>query len=165
MHKCQWVTLPKQTLLQPRVQQRHISMLPVQRLPRSGTSSKAISYRPGAKPHMLQIDRIVGWETLNNAQCLLFMYTAQLEIPLIRSRVVPPRGIVSLTQAIADLDAAMTEATDLRNTENARNTEIIAGFKDSQIAIAPSSSCAQRFDAKAAQATSLVQGGKDPTIF
>merc|ERR550537_808605 len=69
-----------------------------------------------------------------------------------------------LTQAIADLDAAMAKATELRNTEKAKNTETIADAKEAQTAVAQALTVLKDFYAKAATATSFVQK-EDPTIF
>jgi chromosome segregation ATPase len=73
--------------------------------------------------------------------------------------------MASLTQAIADLDAAMAKATDLRNNEKAKNTETIADSKEAQTAVAQALAVLKDFYAKAATATSFVQGREDPTIF
>merc|ERR1719276_10453 len=73
--------------------------------------------------------------------------------------------MASLTQAIADLDAAMAKATDLRNAEKAKNTETIADSKEAQTAVAQALAVLKDFYAKAATATSFVQGREDPTIF
>jgi len=73
--------------------------------------------------------------------------------------------IASLTQAIADLDAAMATATDLRNNEKAKNIETIADSKEAQTAVAQALAVLKDFYAKAATATSFVQGREDPTIF
>jgi len=73
--------------------------------------------------------------------------------------------MASLTQAIADLDAAMAKATDLRNSEKAKNTETIADSKEAQTAVAQALAVLKDFYAKAATATSFVQGREDPTIF
>jgi len=73
--------------------------------------------------------------------------------------------MASLTQAIADLDAAMAKATDLRNNEKAKNIETIADSKEAQTAVAQALAVLKDFYAKAATATSFVQGREDPTIF
>jgi len=73
--------------------------------------------------------------------------------------------MASLTQAIADLDAAMAKATDLRNNEKAKNTETIADSKEAQTAVAQALAVLKDFYAKAATATSFVQGREDPAIF
>jgi len=73
--------------------------------------------------------------------------------------------IASLTQAIADLDAAMSTATELRNNEKAKNIETIADSKEAQTAVAQALAVLKDFYAKAATATSFVQGREDPTIF
>jgi len=73
--------------------------------------------------------------------------------------------IASLTQAIADLDAAMSKATELRNSEKAKNTETVADAKEAQTAVAQALAVLKDFYAKAAQATSFVQGREDPKIF
>jgi len=70
-----------------------------------------------------------------------------------------------LTQAIADLDAAMSEATNLRTDEKAKNTETIADSKEAQTAVAQALTVLKDFYAKAAEATSFIQGKEDPTIF
>jgi len=73
--------------------------------------------------------------------------------------------IASLTQAIADLNAAMATATELRNNEKAKNIETIADSKEAQTAVAQALAVLKDFYAKAATATSFVQGREDPTIF
>lgn len=65
--------------------------------------------------------------------------------------------MASLTQAIADLDAAMAKATDLRNAEKAKNTETVADSKEAQTAVAQALAVLKDFYAKAATATSFVQ--------
>merc|ERR1711865_462680 len=72
--------------------------------------------------------------------------------------------IASLTQAIADLDAAMATAADLRNNEKAKNIETIADSKEAQTAVAQALAVLKDFYAKAATATFFVQGREDPTI-
>jgi len=69
------------------------------------------------------------------------------------------------TQAIADLDAAMVKATDLRTAEKAKNTETIQDAAEAQTAVAKALSVLKDFYAKAATATSFTQQKEDPTIF
>ncbi|CAK0884876.1 unnamed protein product, partial [Prorocentrum cordatum] len=62
-----------------------------------------------------------------------------------------------LADAIADLDKAMAEATDLRTTEKAKNDETIDESQQAQKAVAQALVVLKEFYAKAAEATALVQ--------
>merc|ERR1719487_647418 len=65
--------------------------------------------------------------------------------------------ITELTKAIADLDAAMSKATELRTEEKAKNTATIKDAKEAQTAVAQALTVLKEFYAKAAEATALVQ--------
>jgi len=70
--------------------------------------------------------------------------------------------ITDLTHAIADLDKAVKEATEIRQTEKAKNTETIADSKEAQDAVAQAMAVLKEFYAKAGEATALVQ---QPEVF
>merc|ERR1719181_1292031 len=65
--------------------------------------------------------------------------------------------IEALSKAIEDLDAAMAEATKLRQEEKAKNMETIAAAKEGQAAVAQALVVLKDFYAKAGDATALVQ--------
>jgi hypothetical protein len=65
--------------------------------------------------------------------------------------------ITELNQAIADSDKAMEEATQMRETEKAKNTKTIADAKAASEAVANGLNVVQEFYAKAGQATALLQ--------
>jgi len=73
--------------------------------------------------------------------------------------------INELTTAVAENDKAMSEATDLRETEKAKNIETIADAKAAQEAVASALTVLKDFYEKAGKATSLVQTAKQPEIF
>merc|ERR1719503_176255 len=73
-------------------------------------------------------------------------------------------GVEKLHAQIDELEAAIAKATNLRNTEKAKNTETIADAKEAQTAVAQALTVLKDFYAKAAQATSFIQK-EDPTIF
>merc|ERR1711935_998855 len=54
-------------------------------------------------------------------------------------------------------DAAMAEATQLRQQEKAKNTETISDSKEAQTAVARALTVLQEFYARAAEATAFVQ--------
>merc|ERR1719506_3430165 len=66
--------------------------------------------------------------------------------------------IADLSQAIAELDAAVAKATEIRTAEKAKNQATIADAKEAQTAVAQALAVLKEFYAKAAEATSLVQG-------
>merc|ERR1719390_511676 len=65
---------------------------------------------------------------------------------------------------MSDLDAAVAEATSLREAEKAKNTETIADAQAAQTAIAQALGVLKDFYEKAGEATSLAQQ-KQPEIF
>jgi len=69
--------------------------------------------------------------------------------------------ITDLTHAIQDLDKAVKEATAMRESEKAKNTETIADAKDAQDAVAKAMSVLKEFYAKAgtSTATQNTEGG------
>merc|ERR1719465_221545 len=67
--------------------------------------------------------------------------------------------IAKLTQEVADLQAAMEEATKLREAEKAKNEETIADAKAGQAAVLAATAVLKDFYERAAHATALVQGG------
>jgi len=70
-----------------------------------------------------------------------------------------------LTQAIADSDAAVAKATEIREAEKAKNTVVIADAKAASEAVANALKVLNEFYAKAGGATALVQEKKQPEIF
>jgi chromosome segregation ATPase len=76
--------------------------------------------------------------------------------------------ITELNQAVADSDKAVAEATEIRQTEKAKNTVTIADAKAASEAVANALNVLNEFYAKAGQATALVQTkkvAKQPEIF
>merc|ERR1719171_3455079 len=67
--------------------------------------------------------------------------------------------IAQLTKEIAEIDAAVEEATTLRDAEKAKNQATIKDAKAAQEAVEAATSVLKDFYAKAAQATALVQTG------
>merc|ERR1712066_24138 len=65
--------------------------------------------------------------------------------------------ITALTEAVAQLDAAMAEATKLREAEKAKNTQTIEDAKEAQVAVAQALTVLREFYAKAGEATALLQ--------
>merc|ERR1719327_2576459 len=70
--------------------------------------------------------------------------------------------IVELSAAIADLDAAMAKATEMRETEKAKNAETIKDAQEAQTAVAQALTVLKEFYEKAGKATAFVQ---QPEIF
>merc|ERR1719482_1172985 len=70
--------------------------------------------------------------------------------------------ITDLQKAIAELDAAVKEATAIRQAEKAKNTETIADAKEAQEAVEKATAILKEFYAKAGEATALMQ---QPEIF
>jgi len=68
--------------------------------------------------------------------------------------------ITDLNEDIAALDKAMAEATEVRNSEHAKNTETIQDAKDAQAAVAQALTVLKEFYARAETATALNQ--QDP---
>jgi len=75
--------------------------------------------------------------------------------------------MTELTKAISELDAAVAEATEIRGTENAKNSETVKDAQGAQVAVAQALSVLNEFYAKAATATSFTQSGAkaEPEIF
>jgi microcompartment protein CcmL/EutN len=63
-----------------------------------------------------------------------------------------------LTAEVAELDAAMIEATKLRNTEKEKNTEVVEDSKQAIGAVEAATAILKDFYKKASIATALVQG-------
>ena len=70
--------------------------------------------------------------------------------------------ITELTAAVAELDAAMAKATNLRNSEKAKNQDTIADSEGAQVAVAQALTVLKEFYAKAAEATAFVQQSQEP---
>merc|ERR1719463_913711 len=74
--------------------------------------------------------------------------------------------IAALTQAVADLDAAMAKATTIRQEEKAKNTETIKDSQEAQTAVAQAITVLKEFYEKAGEATALLQQQPEaPEIF
>merc|ERR1719359_755473 len=69
--------------------------------------------------------------------------------------------IADLNQELQDLDAAVAEATKIRQEEHAKNTETIQDATDAQAAVSQALAILKEFYASAAQATAFNQA--DPT--
>merc|ERR1719171_1165040 len=65
--------------------------------------------------------------------------------------------IAGISDDIAEIDAAVAEATKVRGEEKAKNTQTIADAQEAQTAVAAAIEVLSQFYAKAAEATSLVQ--------
>merc|ERR1711957_828222 len=66
----------------------------------------------------------------------------------------------------AELDEAMAKATNLRNSEKAKNQDTIADSEGAQVAVAQALTVLKEFYAKAAEATALIQQQPEaPEIF
>merc|ERR1719329_36670 len=72
--------------------------------------------------------------------------------------------ITELSKAVAELDAGMAKATEMRQSEKAENTNTIKDASDAQTAVAQALVVLKEFYAKAAESTALVQAGA-PEIF
>merc|ERR1719217_127105 len=70
--------------------------------------------------------------------------------------------IVSLSTAVSDLDAAVAKATEMRETEKAKNAETIKDAQEAQTAVAQALTVLKEFYEKAGKATAFVQ---QPEIF
>merc|ERR1712066_1164360 len=74
--------------------------------------------------------------------------------------------IEELTEAVAALDAAMAEATKLRQEEKAKNLQTIADAQEAQTAVAQAMTVLKEFYEKAGDATALLQQQPEsPEIF
>merc|ERR1719274_286721 len=76
-------------------------------------------------------------------------------------------SITTLTQNVADIEAAMAKATTIREEEKAKNAETVKDAQAAQTAVAQALTVLKDFYDKAAQATALVQEGRQepPAIF
>jgi len=72
--------------------------------------------------------------------------------------------ITLLTQQVADLATAVSEATKLREAEKEKNAETISDAQEAQTAVAQALTVLKEFYAKAAKATALVQQ-EPPPVF
>jgi len=72
--------------------------------------------------------------------------------------------ITELSKAVAELDAGMAKATEMRQSEKAENTNTIKDASDAQTAVAQALVVLKEFYAKAAESTALVQVAA-PDIF
>merc|ERR1719247_1840635 len=66
-------------------------------------------------------------------------------------------GMAELSSQIADIDAAVAEATVDRQAESAKNKDTVADAKEAQTAVSQAVAVLKEFYAKAATATALVQ--------
>jgi len=65
--------------------------------------------------------------------------------------------IATLTKEVADLDASVAEATQLRSEEKAKNAETVADTKEAQNAVQAATAIIKDFYAKASYGTALIQ--------
>merc|ERR1712066_857924 len=72
------------------------------------------------------------------------------------------QDITALTEAVAELDAAMAKATKLRQDEKAKNAQTVSDSQAAQTAVAQAITVLKEFYAKAGEATALIQ---QPEIF
>jgi len=70
--------------------------------------------------------------------------------------------IVELSNGIAELDAAMAKATQMREDEKAKNAETVKDAQEAQTAVAQALTVLREFYAKASEATAFVQ---QPEVF
>merc|ERR1719182_709870 len=73
--------------------------------------------------------------------------------------------VAELNAAIADSDQAVAEATEIRETEKAKNAVTIKDAQAAQEAVANALNVLKEFNAKAGGATALVQTKKQPEVF
>jgi hypothetical protein len=71
------------------------------------------------------------------------------------------QNIADLTDGIAQIDAAVAEATDVREKEKAKNADTIEDAKDAQTAVEQALAVLKEFYKKAGKATAFVQGPED----
>jgi len=71
--------------------------------------------------------------------------------------------VADLSKDIEDLDAEMTESTELRTKEKAKNKHTIMDAKAAQTAVSQATAVLKDFYAKAAKATALLQQKKAPS--
>jgi len=81
---------------------------------------------------------------------------------LVASNAQLTEEITALSESVAQLDAAVAEATTMRENEKAKNTETIADAQEAQTAVSQALTVLKEFYAKAAKATAMVQ---QPEIF
>jgi len=70
--------------------------------------------------------------------------------------------ITDLSKGIAEIDAAVAKATEMREDEKAKNAETIKDAQEAQTAVAQALTVLKEFYAKAAEATALIQ---QPEVF
>jgi len=75
--------------------------------------------------------------------------------------------VADLSKEVAELEAAMKDATELREKEKEKNAEAISDAKEAQTAVAQALTVLKEFYAKASQATAFVQKQQpeEPEIF
>jgi len=74
--------------------------------------------------------------------------------------------ITELTKAVANLDKAMSKATELRQKEKAKNAQTIKDAREAQAAVARALTVLKEFYAKAGDATALLQQQPEaPEVF
>jgi len=89
--------------------------------------------------------------------------TLRAEIDELTASIAKMEGSINgLTKAVADLDAAMAEATNLRQAEKDKNTATIADADAAQAAVAQALTVLKEFYAKAGEATTFLQA---PEVF
>ena len=67
------------------------------------------------------------------------------------------RSVADLTASVAEMDAAVKEATEIRTAESAKNAATVADAKEATTAVQQATAVLKDFYAKAAEATALVQ--------
>merc|ERR1712060_721598 len=70
--------------------------------------------------------------------------------------------ISELTKAVAELNAAMAKATEMRQEEKATNTATVKDSQEAQTAVAQALTVLKEFYAKAGEATALLQHSQQP---
>merc|ERR1711939_1158513 len=70
--------------------------------------------------------------------------------------------ITDLSKGIAEIDAAVAKATEMREDEKAKNAETIKDAQEAQTAVAQALTVLKEFYAKASEATAFVQ---QPEVF
>jgi len=91
--------------------------------------------------------------------------TLQAEIEELTASIAKgTEDITLLTQQIADLATAVSEATKLREAEKEKNADTISDAQEAQTAVAQALTVLKEFYAKAAKATALVQQ-EPPPVF
>merc|ERR1719498_2185127 len=93
--------------------------------------------------------------------------TLRAEIDELNAEIDELNAFISkLTQEISDLEAAIAEATEIRNAERAENAQTIKDAKAAQVAVEQATAVLKDFYDKAGDATSLVQAQPEkPEIF